>query len=458
MAIEQKTYLKEVRNQYENYPYPARDPNEEKGVIYSSKASSLDCLNYYCFEGKKDFSKNFRILIPGGGTGDCTIYLAEQLRGTEAEIVYLDMSEASMQLAKERARVRKLDNITWIHESLLNIPQLDIGKFDFITCTGVLHHLTDPQQGLNALKSVLAEDGSIFLMLYGFYGRAAIYPMQDMLRRINRNAKSADEKVKNARTVLASLPKTNLFSMTSELYEKEIRTNIGLYDLLLHSQDRAYTVPELYEYVEASGLSIHKLFNPDSSLGDLAFQPRSFIQDQELLSKVSELPFREQAAICETLLGRTTKQYCYISFKDKTPPSVDQLDLIPNLSVALSWHEASLRQAFSNKQSVQVNEAVAVQPTPHMEVLIAAIDGKRNSREVIERALSNSPQKESTMEQVTEEYKNLFSILVKVGAISLRAAEVPEYTSIPQMVERMHEFYGKKTCDKILSKHYAKNS
>ena len=81
------SYLEKVLKQYESYPYPAREPNDEKAVLYSPKSSSLDCLNFYCFNGERDFSKPFGVLISGGGTGDCTTYLAEQLRGTPAEVV-----------------------------------------------------------------------------------------------------------------------------------------------------------------------------------------------------------------------------------------------------------------------------------------------------------------------------------------------------------------------------------
>ncbi|WP_197473052.1 hypothetical protein, partial [Oleiphilus sp. HI0123] len=74
--MKEGTYLEEVRQQYENYPYPARDPANEKTDLYVSKPCSLDCLNYYAFEGKRDFTQSFRVLVAGGGTGDDVIYLA----------------------------------------------------------------------------------------------------------------------------------------------------------------------------------------------------------------------------------------------------------------------------------------------------------------------------------------------------------------------------------------------
>jgi len=74
----------------------------------------IDRINHLCHSGRKDFTTGSRILIAGGGTGDATIFLAEQLRDTSSEIVYLDFSQASMDVARKRADIRGLNNITWI--------------------------------------------------------------------------------------------------------------------------------------------------------------------------------------------------------------------------------------------------------------------------------------------------------------------------------------------------------
>ena len=55
-------------------------------------------MNHYCFSGKRDFSRKFRVLVAGGGTDDAAFFFAEQLRGTNAEVVYLDISQASMKV------------------------------------------------------------------------------------------------------------------------------------------------------------------------------------------------------------------------------------------------------------------------------------------------------------------------------------------------------------------------
>ena len=57
-------------------------------------------------------------------------------------------------------------------------------SFDQIVCTGVLHHLADPDAGLRALRSVLKPDGAMHLMVYAPYGRTGIYMLQDFCRRL----------------------------------------------------------------------------------------------------------------------------------------------------------------------------------------------------------------------------------------------------------------------------------
>ena len=145
--------LAEVQEHYQDYPYPFRDPNQEKERLLAICGEFLGELNHFLYKGKENFNNNFRCLIAGGGTGDSTIYLAEQLKDKKnAEIIYLDFSKPSMEVAQKRAEVRGLKNIKWINDSILNIPNLKLGKFNYINCTGVLHHLANPDEGLKNLK------------------------------------------------------------------------------------------------------------------------------------------------------------------------------------------------------------------------------------------------------------------------------------------------------------------
>ena len=89
-------FLPRVREQYEALPYPPRDLQEERQRLITAWLDSLPMINHYCFAGQPDFRNGFRVLVAGGETGDGTIHLAEQLRATDAQIVHLDLSAASL--------------------------------------------------------------------------------------------------------------------------------------------------------------------------------------------------------------------------------------------------------------------------------------------------------------------------------------------------------------------------
>ena len=167
-------------------------------------------INHWLFNGKEDFKKGFTILVAGGGTGDSTVYLADQLKDTDAEIIYLDFSKNSMKVAQERAKNRGLKNIKWINDSIFNLPNLKLGKFDYIQCSGVLHHLESPDKGLKTLVDALSDRGGMNIMVYAQYGRTGVYQIQDLMRRVNKGVKDRAEEVKNAWMVMEALPQTKM--------------------------------------------------------------------------------------------------------------------------------------------------------------------------------------------------------------------------------------------------------
>ena len=81
----------------------------------------------------------------------------------------------------------------------------EIGRlFDQVVCTGVLHHLPDPDFGLRALRDVLQPNGAMRLMVYARYGRTGIYMMQEYCRLLEINASAAD--LRDLGATLETLP------------------------------------------------------------------------------------------------------------------------------------------------------------------------------------------------------------------------------------------------------------
>lgn len=302
--IEKQNYIEKVRQQYESYPYPPRDPENEKKIFTYVSSASLEFLNYYHYEGKQGFSNNYKVLIAGGGTGDALVTLVEQCRYKKVKIVYLDISKSSLEVAKSRLEIRDIeDKVEWVHGSLLDCPNLFDEKFDYINCSGVLHHLESPEDGLKALNSVLKDNGVMAIMLYAKYGRQAVYQIQDLLKVLNKNEGDMGQKVENCKAILRSLPTTNAFLSVQQLFSdiKEYGDN-GIYDLFLHSNDVAYSVDDVYEFLKMCKLDLtHFCYCGSGAMGNKLYDIEEYVTDEHLQLSIEELSLREKQAAAELI-------------------------------------------------------------------------------------------------------------------------------------------------------------
>lgn len=317
-----------VQEHYQDYPYPFRDPEDEKTRILSLAGEYLGELNHWLYKGKQDFKSGFRVLIAGGGTGDSSTFLGEQLKNTDAEIVYLDFSKPSMEIAMKRAEIRGLKNIKFINDSILNVPKLKLGKFDFINCSGVLHHLESPPAGLKVLKDSLTDTGAINIMIYAKYGRTGVYHVQEIMKMINKGVTNRVEEIMNGKLIVNALPASNWFKRGNELIGDHINFgDVGLYDLFLHKQDRAYSIPEMREFIADAGLNFVQFSDVTEKL---ALRIESYITDFSLLQKVKKMDIVTQQAICELIVGNIIKHTFYSSnAKEDTVASMEDLNNVP---------------------------------------------------------------------------------------------------------------------------------
>ena len=368
-----------VRGQYEAYPYPARNPGDEAARLITGSPSHRDELNHYLFGGRRDFSKEFRALIAGGGTGDAAIMLAQQLADTggPGRVVYLDPSAAARAVAEARARVRGLTNLSFVTGAIEDLPGLGLGRFDYIDCCGVLHHLADPGLALARLAGALAPGGGLGVMVYAPYGRTGVYPMQDMLRQI-AGAAPLDRRVGLARRLMDALPATNWLKRNPFLGDHK-RGDAELVDLFLHSRDRAYSVPELAALVAQAGLAIVSFVEP------LRYRPESYLGDPVLREQAAALDVLEAAAFAERLTGNMKKHVAYLAPRDGLEGRSARFDrpgAVPRIGMAPA---AELAGALERDGALTANfDGLRVRfPVPrHAAALVRRIDGRGDLRSI----------------------------------------------------------------------------
>jgi len=435
--MEPSNYHKDVREQYEAFPYPPRNPADEKVRLENSWHDFLELINFYCFRGRNTFSQEIRVLVAGGGTGDQTIFLAEQLRhNRRAEVVHLDISEKCNEIARRRAEVRKLTNITWVHGSVLDLPSLKLGPFDYINCVGVLHHLEDPKAGLQALRSVLKDEGTMSLMLYGKYGRTGVYQLQELLRRINLDAPDPQARLANTKIVLDSLPKTNWFKRSEDIIgdHKEFG-DAGIVDLLLHAQDRPFTVDEIYDLVEGCGLHIIELIERGRS----KYKVESYIRDKHILDRVSALPRRQQQALAELIAGDMIVHNFYVAREANTVASLDDLRNVPFYFLDPPRNLPGLIEQSAGR-SVTVESrlyAAPVQfvPGPYTRDLFKYLDGELSLKEIFEQIRRDHGKSEQQLPNDTllNEFRPIYQQFNDLGWMLLRHRSVGKFRSLAEM-------------------------
>ena len=319
----------DVKQQYTEYVYPNYqeqwDTNAPNYVNSINFSINLPMINHYLYNGKKYNYDNYRVLVAGTGLSSDLIHMALQLKNfNNTHVLGIDVSKTALNISKERVKKYNLDNVSFEELSLLDLDEKIHGKFDLIICVGVLHHLKNPSDGLNSLKQVLKEDGGINIMVYGKYGRAGIYQMQDLMKKINFNKNKLSDQVENFKNVYQQLPTTNWFSHSDNwVCDHKTFGDEGIVDLVLHCQDRAYTIPELYEWVNNSGLNIIDFCENKEKLN---YQIENCDYPDNIVDKYT---------INELYFGNLIKHNFFVSNKVNISATIDNLENIMILELIL---------------------------------------------------------------------------------------------------------------------------
>ncbi|UNK50582.1 class I SAM-dependent methyltransferase [Lysobacter sp. S4-A87] len=232
---------------YERYPYPRPvESLDEYRLRWQDRDRRR--AEYHLHWPANAYREDHSILIAGCGTSQAAKHA---MRWPAARVVGIDFSATSVDRTLQLKQRHGLDNLQ-VHQLAIERVEALQQRFDWIVCTGVLHHLPDPDAGLAALRRVLDRDGAMQLMLYAPYGRAGIYMLQEFCQRIGIRA--TDDEIHKLIAALTLLPRghplENLLRQAPDF-----RQEAALADALLHPQDRAYTVPQVFDFIARAGLT-----------------------------------------------------------------------------------------------------------------------------------------------------------------------------------------------------------
>jgi SAM-dependent methyltransferase len=302
---------REVREFYERYPYPPPVDSLEKyrRLWQDGQRRRAD---YHLFWPARSYREDHSILVAGCGTSQAAKHA---LRWPLARVTGIDFSAASVRSTEKLKRKYNLGNLQVRQLAVEQVSELE-RSFDQIVCTGVLHHLRAPDVGLSALREVLKPDGAVQLMVYAPYGRTGIYMLQEFCRRIGISA--GDEAIRELGGVLKALPPGHpLANMLSEA--PDFWQEAGLADALLHPQDRAYSVPQLFDFIERGGLTFGRWVRQAPytiHCGVMAKIPQA--------SRMAQLSLAAQYAAVELFRG-TMVRHSLVAYRNDNPHGPQQV-------------------------------------------------------------------------------------------------------------------------------------
>jgi SAM-dependent methyltransferase len=375
----------EVRAFYESHPYPAPLKSLDQHRELYRNPDRRRALSFLLWPTQAQRTGR-EILVAGCGTSQAALHA---MREPDAHVTGIDISEASLSHTRELQRKYDLRNLDLHRLAVEEVGELG-RAFDEVVCTGVLHHLSDPDIGLRALRGVLAPDGAMHVMVYGTYGRAGIYMMQDYCRLLG--VRATDEELRGLGDLIGTLSEDHPIADVVRR-AKDFRRPDALADALLHPQDRAFTVPELHAWLERCGLKFGRWYEQAAYLpqcGAIAGMPHA--------ARLLSLPPPSQHAAVELLRG-TMSRHDFIAYRDDCAGGSQSVAFDGDawrsyVPIRLPWTLCIRERLPAGAAAVLINRAhaypdLALPINSAQARVLAAIDGKRTIEEISRTAVGS---------------------------------------------------------------------
>ncbi len=242
----QDNISKQVRNQYEENPYPRwLETHKIKRTSLAKKINKL--FPQFPLEHHGDIEP-IDILIAGCGTGKQVV--DRSLEFPSANIIGVDISMTSLAYAKRKAYELNIHKAKFIQVDILNLHLLN-ASFNFIECIGVLHHMNDPVAGWQVLANHLRAGALMRVGLYSKKGRTHITAAQKYVAEVGYTTKLED--IQECRQYILTMPITSTLGKISCIVD--FYTTSETRDLLFHVQEKCFTLLQISDILRTLRLT-----------------------------------------------------------------------------------------------------------------------------------------------------------------------------------------------------------
>lgn len=398
---EDKFMTQVVANQYSKwvYPLPIDDMHE---AINSGKYWEIgDPILYrHLFWPHRRDLDSLNILVAGCGTNQAAYYAC---RNPNWNVLGVDLSDSSLAHQEALKRKHNLSNLRLKKLNLLEVTTLG-ETFDFVTSTGVLHHLPDPDAGLVALKKVLRPQGVMNLMLYGTSLRLGVYLMQEVFRLLNFQQTQAD--VDLVRETIDTLPADHVVKRYTSVAH-DLHYDAGIVDTFLHPVDRSYYVKDIFQFARRAGLEFLTWCDPGEYSLELQVPAT-----HPLWPHLRKLDRETAAHVCDLLtLSRGTHRFAlgHPEYVKTTLIDFDNDNFFDHTVVQhRSFEVVRLANLTEKKNAIVKRGDIVFELEPRLAYLMSKMDNQINIRQAIDSIQMGASERNATFELARHGFKALW--------------------------------------------------
>ena len=245
--------LDKLRQQFNKTPYPFIDitdkPNDNPAYLYVHNLATAYYLRYQRVIDPKDKL----ILDAGCGSGYKALSLA--IANPGAKIIGVDLSETSIEKAKERLAYHGFDDAEFYAMPLADLPTLGM-EFDYINNDEVLYLIPDPPGSLQTMKTVLKPEGIIRTNLHSKLQRSKFYRAQNLCHLLGLTEGNPEEAEIEMLTELMRSLKDNTDLKKhawGKGFEEKPKTTLSNHFL---EGDKGFAIVEMFALLERSDLEL----------------------------------------------------------------------------------------------------------------------------------------------------------------------------------------------------------
>ena len=187
-----------------------------------------------------------KVWVAGCGTNQA-VFTA--LRFPDADVLGTDISTQSLASCQRSASQLGIKNLRLEERSLNTVTYSK--EFDFIICTGVIHHNANPEIPLARLSEALKPGGAIEIMVYNYFHRILTTAYQKAIRHL-LSGDGLETELTVTRRLIDKFPLRN--TMSEFLRTQKGNPEEALADSLLQPVEHSYTVESMGRLLKSAEL------------------------------------------------------------------------------------------------------------------------------------------------------------------------------------------------------------